>query len=74
MSESKKAFKPQIIRKVSMPTMKLLAGVPLFVKITEKIIDGLTALEVGAALGSVVDEAAARPQLAARREERAGTR
>ena len=41
--ETKKAaFQPTIIKHVTMPTLKLMPDVPVYVKITEKIFEGKT--------------------------------
>lgn len=37
MAESQKAFKPVIIKRVTMPTLKLMPDVPAYVKILEPI-------------------------------------
>jgi len=37
---TKAAFKPTIIKHVTMPTLKLIPDVPAYVKITEKMFDG----------------------------------
>jgi len=36
------AFKPVIVKHVTMPTLKLMPDVPVYVKITEKIFEGKT--------------------------------
>ncbi len=40
MANSKKAFKPEIIKHVTMPTLKLVPDVPAYVKITAPIFEG----------------------------------
>ncbi len=42
MADTKKAFKPVVIKHVTMPTLKLVPDVPAYVKITEKIFEGTT--------------------------------
>lgn len=37
MADSKKAFKPVIVKRVTMPTLKLMPDVPAYVKITDPI-------------------------------------
>ncbi len=36
------AFKPKIIKRITMPTLKLVPDTPVYVKITEKIFEGKT--------------------------------
>lgn len=40
MVDSKKAFKPEIIKHVTMPTLKLVPDVAAYVKITDPIFEG----------------------------------
>ena len=42
MADTKKAFKPVVIKHVTMPTLKLVPDVPAYVKITAKIFEGKT--------------------------------
>lgn len=36
----KKTFKPEIIKHLTKPTLKLISDVPVYVKITDKIVEG----------------------------------
>ena len=42
MADSKKAFKPVVVKHVTMPTLKLVPDVPAYVKITAPIFEGKT--------------------------------